>query len=237
MLKLFTKIFFLTMKLYKYSNPNQLAKGLCKKVEDQLSTSIKKNNRAVLVLSGGHTPNLYLPKLFSSQLIWEKIHITFSDERWVPPQHVDSNEGLIKKHLPKIISKKVNITSLWENQKNPSLVIDNINKRLSLLPSPYDVAILGMGEDGHFASLFPNMGETRNSSSHCLCTFDIDKKPRISLSPKSLLSIKHIHLCVIGKEKMNTFKRAMMTGNIDSMPIRLLLKNKVNKRLTVHYST
>ena len=224
------------MKLYKYSNPNSLIKRLCKKVEGQLRTSIKSHNRAVLVLSGGHTPNLYLPKLFSSQLIWEKIYITFSDERWVPPQHVDSNEGLIKKHLPEIISKKVNITSLWENEKKPSLVIANINKRLSLLPSPYDVAILGMGKDGHFASLFPNMGITRNNSSHCLCTFDTNKKPRVSLSPKLILSIKHIHLCIIGKEKMDAFKHATMNGNIDSMPIRLLLKNKISKRLIVHYS-
>ena len=152
------------------------------------------------------------------------------------PQHIDSNEGLIKKHLPKITSKKINITSLWEYEKTPNLAIDNISKRLSLLPSPYDVAILGMGEDGHFASLFPNMGETKNSSSHCLCTFGIDKKPRISLSPKLLLDIKHIHLCIIGEEKLNTFKRAMIVGDIDSMPIRLLLKNKVNKRLIVHYA-
>jgi len=224
------------MELYKYSNPNQLAKGLCEKVEGQLSASIKKHNRAVLVLSGGHTPSLYLPTLFSSQLTWEKIHLTFSDERWVPPQHIDSNEGLIKKHLPKIISKKINITSLWEDEKKPSLVINNISKRLSLLPSPYDVGILGMGVDGHFASLFPGMGDTKNNSPHCLCTFDIDKKPRISLSPKSLLSIKYIHLCIIGEEKLNTCKRAMMAGDIDSMPIRLLLKNKANERLAVHYS-
>ena len=95
------------MKWYKYSNPNELAKGLCEKVGDELTVSIEKHNRAVLVLSGGHTPNLYLPILFSSQLAWEKIHLTFSDERWVPPQHIDSNEGLIKKHLPKTISKKI----------------------------------------------------------------------------------------------------------------------------------
>ena len=65
------------MKLYEYSNPNSLIKRLCKKVEGQLRTSIKNHNRAVLVLSGGHTPNLYLPKLFTSQLIWEKIYITY----------------------------------------------------------------------------------------------------------------------------------------------------------------
>lgn len=224
------------MKWHKYNTPNELAQGLSKTVENELRVSINNHNCAVLVLSGGNTPDIYLPILFSSQLEWEKIHITVSDERWVPPQHIDSNEGLIKKHLPEIISNKTKFTSLWENAKEPDQAIENISKRLSLLPSPFDVGILGMGADGHFASLFPNMGETKNSSPYCLNTLDTEKKPRISLSPKLLLSIKHIHLCIIGEEKLNAFKCAINGSDIDDVPIRLLLEDQVKDRVTVHYS-
>ena len=93
-----------------------------------------------------------------------------------------------------------------------------------------------MGEDGHFASLFPNMGTTINDSPYCLHTCDTNNNPRVSLSPKSLLSIKNIHLCIIGEGKLKTFERAKRSNDIDNMPINLLLKSNAAERLTVHFT-
>ena len=112
------------MEWLEYSSDKKLAEGLCEFVNAQIKYSLKTNERAVLVLSGGRTPNLYLPILFTLNLPWENIDITFSDERWVSPDHINSNEGLVKKYLSSSIAKGTNIISLWGNEKNPDLAIE-----------------------------------------------------------------------------------------------------------------
>ena len=113
---------------------------------ENLNSSIKKTGVASLVLSGGSSPISIYEELSHIDIPWSKVQITLVDDRLVNPNHVHSNQKLIHDHLLKNKAKKARFYPLTED------LFSKFNIKI-----PFDVNLLGMGEDGHFASLFSDM--------------------------------------------------------------------------------
>ena len=118
-----------------------------KSISERLNSSIKRSGTASLVLSGGSSPIKIFEELSSIYLPWWKVQVTLVDDRLVEADNKDSNQNLILNCFLKSKAKAAQFFPLTE---------DLITKS-NFFKTPFDVVLLGMGEDGHFASLFPDM--------------------------------------------------------------------------------
>jgi 6-phosphogluconolactonase len=132
-----------------------------KSIYEALKNSINNNGRASFVVSGGSSPVKIFNDLSKSDLDWSKVSVTLVDDRVVSSEHSDSNEKLLKENLFINNASAAKFISL----KSDSEEVMNINR-------PFDIMLLGMGEDGHFASLFPELVDNSNY-------FDLSANPEI----------------------------------------------------------
>ena len=140
---------------HTFKNPAVLAEELAIKVAGQLNDAVKAQGTATLVVSGGRSPVAFFQSLIKQPLDWSKVVVSLADERWVPVEHADSNAGLLKKHLLQGPAAKARFVGLYNVAANLEDAAEQADRALAELP-PIDVLILGMGDDGHTASLFPN---------------------------------------------------------------------------------
>ncbi len=192
-----------------YANIAQLAESFADYAAATLTDSLTKKPVVTLVVPGGNTPRYYLPALAAIRdLPWDKIVITLSDERWVDVNDEASNEHLVRKKLLEYLPKNTNFIGLKTQHQTPAEAIETIHQRLDNLPRPLSLTVLGLGEDGHIASLFPGMNPMLAEPYHCIA---IDKpmalSPRISLSLNMLAGSQHIALVVVGKKKRQLLDR------------------------------
>lgn len=164
-----------------------------------------------IALSGGNTPIKifnYLSKNFDSKIDWNKIKFFWGDERCVSPNDIDSNFKLAKDHL----FKKMNI--LDENifrikgELNPNVEAKNYSKILEdNLPTEngfpkFDFILLGLGEDGHTASIFPHEIELFQSSNHCeVANHPISGQKRITITGNVINNAEFVVFIAVGKSK------------------------------------
>lgn len=189
-----------------YSNIEELAHGFADYAAEVLSTALKKQQSASLVVPGGSTPRFYLPALAVKPLPWNRITITLTDERWVDTASDDSNERLVNKHLLNHLAVKANFAGLKTWHDTPEAAIPEIDQRLAKIPQPFSLTVLGLGEDGHIASLFPGLrlhnAPCSTTKQHCLAVHPpIAPTPRVSLSLDTLARSEQIALVVAGHSK------------------------------------
>ncbi|MBK7363587.1 MAG: 6-phosphogluconolactonase [Nitrosomonas sp.] len=185
-----------------YENINTLSTAVADFAADRLHAALQHNAVVSLVIPGGNTPKFYLPALARLSVNWQNVIITLSDERWVDTHSQGSNEFLIRSCFLNCMDNPARFISLKTTHDHPSLALSTLTDRLSQLPLPINLAILGLGEDGHIASIFP--GHPINSASNSLCevaTPPIAPSIRISLAFSLLASSHHIIIVVTGQNK------------------------------------
>lgn len=138
------------------ADPQALAQQLANDVAGLLAAALALRPEASLVVSGGSTPVPFLQALASRDIEWARVRVTLADERWVDASHPDSNERLVKQHL--LVGKAASATfiRLKNRHDTPQAGESDCNAALAALSWPLDVVVLGMGGDGHTASLFPD---------------------------------------------------------------------------------
>lgn len=214
---------------HEFKSPVLLADGLALNVAKQLSDAIDARGTATLVVSGGRSPVAFFQNLAKQKLDWSKVVVTLADERWVPVEHVDSNAGLLKRYLLQGPAAKAQFLSLYSATANLELAAEQADRLLAELP-PIDVLILGMGDDGHTASLFPNspnLSDALKADGTRRCwpmLAPTVPHQRLTMSRALLASAKTTVLSISGQSKLTTLSAALAGDDVAAMPIRAFLQ-------------
>jgi len=214
--------FFKSRSVASHAAADLLAGLLANKLEEDLLAQTS------LVVSGGSTPGPCFEHLSTKSLDWSRVTIVPSDERWVPPCDPHSNEGLIRRQLLQGPAGQAKVLSFFRAGIKAEQAPCVIERDLRALQRPFSVALLGMGEDGHFASMFPDfvgLPEALDPDGKTQCIMvQTDGSPhrRISLTLSALLDSLAIVLLIFGETKRAVFESAN-TGGSD-YPVESLLR-------------
>lgn len=215
------------MQLNTFTSSDELNQTFAKRLTDILSDAIAKRGRAYLVVSGGRTPQALFQKLSQADIDWSKVTITLADDRFLPDSEADSNERLVKASLLQHKAAQAAFISLYAPFDKAELAVPELLKRVADLPT-FDAVILGMGEDGHTASLFPCSQEVQAGmapDAPALLAVNPTTAPyqRISLSKTRLLNSRFLFLHLVGESKLKVLEQAMASHDELAMPIRAFL--------------
>ncbi len=176
-----------------------------------LAEQIEKSEIFHIALSGGSTPKIlfeHLAKNFSEKIDWQKVHLYWGDERCVPPNHEDSNYGMTYSKLIQHITIPESNVHRVLGENDPTGEADRYGKKIEWnLPLKnglpiFDLVILGMGGDGHTASIFPHQMELMDSSETCgVATHPDSGQQRITITGNVINAAKQIHFLVTGASK------------------------------------
>ncbi|MGB8365922.1 MAG: 6-phosphogluconolactonase [Rhizomicrobium sp.] len=186
---------------------------------------------ASLIVTGGRTPSGIYDRLARTPLAWEHVEITLSDERCIDSRSPESNERLVRDHLLQRNAACAHFIPLLSFESKPEECISNVERRLAAMHWPMDLVLLGMGEDGHIASLFPDspvLSAALDTRSHRRCIGVPDGKPapiqlRLSLTLRALLDTRAILIVATGNAKRHIFEEALTMDRFDVVPIAALL--------------
>ncbi|MEV4697215.1 6-phosphogluconolactonase [Pseudomonas brassicacearum] len=215
---------------HEFKNPVVLAEGLALKVAEQLRNAIEARGAATLVVSGGRSPVAFFQYLAKQALDWSKVVVSLADERWVPVEHADSNAGLLKRYLLQGAAAKAQFLSPYSASANLEAAAAQADRLLAELP-PIDVLVLGMGDDGHTASLFPgspNLAQALDANGTRRCwpmLAPTVPHQRLTMSRALLASAQHKVLSISGQSKLTTLNAAVAGDDVAEMPIRAFLQS------------
>lgn len=215
----------------EFTARESLDTALSDKVASLLSDAIKANGKASIAVSGGSTPKGFFNALSQKDLPWDKVTITLADERWVNIDSDDSNTRLVHENLLQNKAKKANFFHLKQGEElsKETLIDLNLAAKSSLLP--LDVLILGMGGDGHTASLFPCSDEISSALSldneNALMKVVPKTAPhqRITFSFASLITSKNTFLHISSTAKKDVLEKALSGDDKFALPIRAFLNH------------
>lgn len=209
---------------HELTSPEMLAR----RIADALRDALTKRGQALVAVSGGRSPVPLFEALAREPLDWGRATVTLVDERWVTPDHADSNERLVHTHLltgpaaaARFVGMKNAAATAREGQAQAEAAV-------AALPRPFDVILLGMGEDAHTASLFPDAAEL----GHALTTSGLTAAvtpptaphERMTLTRAGLLDSRLLILPLAGAQKLDVYRAALGDGPLEEMPVRAVLR-------------
>jgi len=219
-----------------FENINQLVKGLSEHFMKLLKSSQGIFN---LALSGGNTPKAWfedLAKNHANDIDWNKVHIFWGDERCVPPEDMESNFGMTKTFLLDHISIPSQNIHRIHGELNPEEEAEWYERELMENFSGnnypvFDLIILGMGEDGHTASIFPYQIDLWKSDKFCVAAaHPATGQQRISLTGKVINNAKSVVFLITGEKKAVKIKE-IIYGEPAASAYPASMVNPVNGQL------
>ena len=219
------------MQLKQFSNTSALNDDFANRLVSILQQAIAERGEAYLVVSGGKTPQALFNTLSQVDLAWDKVTVLLADDRWLDDQQTDSNERLVKATLLQHNAKAARFVSLYANVASAFEGVAQVLPRIASLPT-FDAVILGMGEDGHTASLFPCSAQITDGladNAPAVLAVQPQTAPyqRMSLSLPRLLDSRNIFLHLVGSNKLAVLNKAMGEPDVLAMPIRAFLHHPV----------
>ncbi|MCG8314463.1 MAG: 6-phosphogluconolactonase [Pseudomonadales bacterium] len=215
------------IRLYQYDQIETLLTALVHEIEACIKKLTATQDRFDIAFSGGKSPIPLFKRLAESATIpWDRAFVHLIDERWVPPSSPDSNERLVKTEL----IDRINSNVTFEGMFNSHTDCDKAMKTLSIDPPRMDLAILGMGLDGHTASIFPSSNEYETlistTNSYGTCQPFHAPHERATMTLAGLLQVETLFLYIPGKEKMDKFNEIQKDDSLKSPLQHLLNKRK-----------
>jgi 6-phosphogluconolactonase len=213
----------------RFDHPHKLAKALAESVAEDLRRAVDTRGVASLVVSGGTTPVTFFRALRAQAVPWSQVWITLADERWVAPDHEASNEALVCSELLAGDAASARFVPLKNDAATAADGVAACEQALDQIPRPFDVVVLGMGTDGHTASLFPDAPEIArgldlSNPASCLAMHPpAATQARMSLTLRALLDSQRIVVHITGDEKWQVYRRALHPGPATELPIRAIL--------------
>ena len=223
------------VSLYSAQSPKAIAETLAERVAEYLSLRLAEAPAATLVVSGGSTPLPFFHALRDKSLDWARVKIALADERWVPENDPASNAALVKKELLQGAAAKARFVLFNVSNKDAADAVSELETEATELTFPVDVLVLGMGNDGHTASLFPDAPELARAMEPSgekrvmVMTPPSQVHPRVTLTLPVLAQARFKVLHLKGQDKIATLARAAEApDDWSAMPIRAFLKAGLN---------
>lgn len=196
---------------------DEASRALADLLAERLDSAVRARGQAALVVSGGSSPVAMFHALREKDLPWSSVTVLPSDERDVPAGHPDRNDAMIQRELLSGPAAAARLVSLLPPGD---------------LPKRFDAVVLGMGADGHTASLFPGSPQLRSAltSEHPLEKLELPQMGtrRVSLTPSALLDTASLSLLFFGEEKRRVYETAREGQDAEALPLRVILnQNRV----------
>jgi 6-phosphogluconolactonase len=217
----------MTVAFYAHEDRQQQAQALAAIIADKLEAAMRESGEARLVVPGGSTPVALFEALAQKDIAWWRVHVSLNDDRQVPEDHEASNVGLVRKHL---LQHKA-AAAVFEPMETAAI-------------TDADVLVLGMGEDGHTASLFPGAPELATAldpeDGAALVQIVPDPLPphapfaRISMTLSAILRARYIILLICGRTKQAVYEQARVARPED-MPVAAILQQDA-RNVSVHWA-
>ena len=201
-----------------YANSRALAAAAARAVADALAEGLRTRPRAALVATGGRSPGPVYDLLKDAPFDWARVVVTLSDERCVAPDDEASNARLVRERLLLDAAAKAHLIPLWPRPDPAALAAI----------APFDAVMLGMGEDGHVASLIPGDPDLAKRLDPAGEAWLAEVPPglgappvaRVTLTLKALLNSRAIFLLIAGGAKREVVDRALAG---EDLPVRAVL--------------
>lgn len=218
-------------RLHEFPDAQAMVSALADAIVARLISAVAQRDRASMAVSGGKTPGALFDVLCERDAPWDKVWITLSDERWIAPDRDGSNEHLARSRLLRGKAAAAHFVGLKTDDPTPNAGVPKSDAAIMALPRPFDVMLLGMGDDGHTASLYPRAPELKAAldtnapalvhavhAQNAAATGD-----RMTLSLRAILDSRWIVLLIKGDAKLKTYRAAERGGDVAEMPVRAIL--------------
>ncbi|MGJ8687349.1 MAG: 6-phosphogluconolactonase [Spongiibacteraceae bacterium] len=220
-----------------FDDTSSLYSQLAEDCAVHLAQAVADAGAASFFVSGGGTPVPLYQQLSQCELAWQKIHVALVDERWVDVDDSASNEALIKRSLLQASASVASFTAMKSSAATAERGLVQAEKRYQSLPCVVALSILGMGSDGHTASLFPHadgleLALDTHSGQYCSAihaqasSVTGSHTERMSLSLWALLKSRRIILLITGEEKLAVYRQALQGDDVTAMPVRAILQQQ-----------
>ena len=209
-----------------------MADALCAAVVSKLQSALSARRKASLIVSGGRTPLPLFERLTTADIAWSAVYIALADERWVHTDDPGSNERFVRAHLLRGRAAAANFIGMKNESSTAALGAARAWSDYAPIPRPFDCVLLGMGDDGHTASLFPsnsNLAAALDGRAVAGCTAmraPVVPHERLSLNLAALTDARDIIVSSSGDSKWQVFQSAKGAGSALNMPIRAILRQQ-----------
>jgi 6-phosphogluconolactonase len=218
--------------IHSFASPLELAENLADEIAGCLGDAVLARKQASLVVSGGSTPRLLFSQLSLKKIDWQKVTITLADERWVKTTDTSSNELLVRSTLLQNDAAGARFVGLKNSAPTAAGGERDCHEAVGNIQRPFDMVILGMGDDGHTASFFPGaerLARALDMRSGCNCialTPPDTPHERMTMTLPTLLDSREIIIHITGEEKKKVLEKALAQGSPNDMPIRWILRQQ-----------
>lgn len=199
----------------QFDDAAAFADATAQAIADALAATLTREAVAVLAVPGGNTARQVLPVLARLPLDWSRITLTLADERWVPAEHADNNEALVRSIIPAPIGKLVGLYRPALSLKDAPAVLGQT------VPKPH-VVFLGVGLDGHIASIFP--GDAVNFATGRFAAVVRPDHPRLTMTPTALHEAEYVIVGFSGTAKHEIYHHALEAGPAEQLPVRHVME-------------
>lgn len=217
-------------KFHEFADGAALAEGLADTVASALQAAITERGSATIAVSGGSTPKQFFRALSEKVLDWSKVTITLVDERFVPADNPRSNHLLVAENLLQGPAAKARFLPLYRESTDAEEAARAVTRDIAALGAPFDVVILGMGNDGHTASFFPGGNHLAAAlaadTPRGVITMEAEGagETRLTLTFSSLQDARLLVLHIEGQAKKATLEKALAAGDENEMPVRAVFR-------------
>lgn len=220
----------MSFKLIRHAHADALIEHLANSMAEDIDRALTLQGRALLALAGGRTSPPVFKRLAAQPRAWSKIQVVPSDERWVNQDHADCNLRQMQEAFTG--ANGIHWLSLTPNPCTGPVNAQHGEAVMRAHPEAFDLAMVGMGVDGHFASLFPGAPTLPQALDlhHTRSCIEIEPDPmpaagphaRVSLTLSRLLRSDRLLLVITGTDKLAVLERAQ--HGAQSLPVAALLK-------------
>ncbi len=206
----------------------EASQAAAKRIAELLANRLDNQAEASLIVSGGTTPQQCFAALSKTPLDWQRVQLLLSDERWVPADHDDSNEKLVRDSLLVDKAASAMLVPVYADGMSPEERCEALQDPLPVLP--FACSLIGMGADGHFASLFPDSEQlplgldVESGLLYIPVASAASSHRRISMTLAAISRSDEIVLLFFGQQKLDVYKEALREAN--GYPVSRLLRQK-----------